>query len=136
MIGIVALFAGSLGVPMYEHYCAQEQETFHTLFAESRHCETKTALHEDACCAEKKGVSAERKSCCSDELKNLSLTFHFFEQLKKQAFSLVAVIPENRVISINWDNVSDPLNHCFPDTADPPPLSVRERLSLVNNWRL
>lgn len=136
ILGITALFLGSMGIPMYEHYCAHEQVTIHTLFAESKHCETEAFSHKDTCCspAEKEGI--ERKNCCSDELKNLSLAFDYFEQLKKDTVLSLAIVAERPVIYSVHSTIPDAHSWRFPDVSDPPPLTVNDRLPLVGCWRL
>lgn len=136
LIGIVALFLGSLGIPMYEHYCAHEEITIHTLFSESEHCEPEADSHKDTCCSKEKERTIQRKNCCSDELKNLSLTFNYFEKLQKESLLFVGVIPEPPVLVFEQLTYFNDDYRCFPDVSDPPPPGVHERLALVGCWRL
>ena len=136
VIGLIALFFGSLGVPMYKHYCSHEQVTINTLFSESRHCDTETVSHKDACCSTDKEEVVQRKNCCSDELKNLSLTFNYFEQLKKDQIPFIALVPSVFAVYSEKSTVPDAQSWRFPKVADPPPITVHERLPKISCWRL
>lgn len=136
VIGLLALFLGSVGVPMYEHYCSHEQVTIHTLFSESQHCDSETVSHKDVCCSAEKEQVVQRKNCCSDELKNLSLTFNYFEQLKKDQTFYSVLVPQVLACFIEESTIPNPQNWRYPTVEDPPPLTVHERLPKISCWRL
>jgi hypothetical protein len=135
ILGMLTLFIGSLGIPMYEHYCTHEQLTIHTLFSASKHCDPELSGHKDVCCKPEKKQGIERKNCCSNELKNLSLTFDYFQQEKAKEVQLMAVLPATPCSDQPISSLPDDLRQLL-EIEDPPPLSIHDRLPLIGCWRL
>lgn len=139
---VLLVFSGSVGVPLYQHTCAHEQITIHTLFTGSDHCkameEAPVQPERHSCCAkpQPQKVQLKKETCCTEHVTRLALSFNFFEQVQ----SAGAILPDAPLAITRFL----PYAPVFPtesqvlyaSNSDPPPLSGRELLQSICILRL
>lgn len=134
------VFSGSIGVPLYRHTCLHERITIRTLFTASDHCETghSKVLPEkvESCCAVPAEKQQIKEHCCTEEVTRLALPFSYVEHARLIHFVAPDALLPVRSYQYVIADISENNSVVYVAYADPPPLSVRERLPVNCCWRL
>ncbi len=127
----------TVGIPVYKHTCHVENVTIDTYFVRSSHCEEmEPEPFEKSCCkAEKKHEKENlQKKCCSEEQAQFKVSDLAIHHVDLPSIEWVDFRPE--VFRINYSHFEIPEKlHSFNGYPQPPPLSNRNRLPLLNVWR-
>ena len=134
---IIVFLSLTLGIEIYIVHCNMRGETFVSLTSGMDPCllENEFEANAPSCCASKKQCSIDDEdTCCDEEQIQLSYEPDAFSNLK--------------IFLPNWDLIFSPIfNFGFQEVVDadrqllaefpqPPPISVRKRLTKNCIWRI
>ncbi len=136
IVGIVVVFFGTLGLPLFQHTCLQENITIQSVFTPSNHCEKEhLELEVESCCKKEKSISTQfEKKCCVEDQSQLQLSFTYFEHLQLHPF--LQSIAVSNFDYPNWIGSVDSEEKQLPSFADSPPFLSSKRLPLLCVWRI
>lgn len=137
---VVMVLMGSIGIPFYQHTCLHENKVLSSVFMPSNDCSDEHQKVAEPSCCEKEKQQLETKeslddACCLDEVSSWQFSFFFFQEVHPilaESFEELSIGSFFQALEIGWDLEDD---FVFSG-ADPPALSVLERLTNLCIWRL
>ena len=135
IVFVVIILGGSLGIPVYQHTCLNENRSEQALFVNTTECHDDEEQHaEMACCQPEKAPNTVDDGCCTDEVSAYKISF--FKQFQTEfQFSPFDFPKTNalKIFNLSGIHVSDSEVLAF---ADLPPPKLLKRLALIQVWRI
>ena len=137
-VSAVFLFAGTIGINMFEHICAEDGTEVSYFVLDASVCEdhghddhmegcAEHEKHLSPCCEEE----SDSGGCCTTELKHVKVKLDFVNKIMVKPVLIAELCPkpvwieqvviEEEVIRVASGN-------------DPPPITTGERLSKIQTW--
>lgn len=127
----------TIGIPVYTHTCHVEHVSIDTYFVRSNHCSDMEQETEVMPCCKKELSHPKKtvqKKCCSEEQAQFKVSDLAIHHVDLPSIEWVDFRPE--VFRFNYSHFEIPEKLLsFNGYPQPPPLSNRNRLPLLNVWR-
>jgi hypothetical protein len=132
---VIIILGGSLGIPVYQHTCLNENRSEHAIFVNTTECHDNEEQHETmSCCQPAQSEKKADDGCCTDEVSAYKVSF--FKQFHTE-FQFSSLDFEDRFPQVVF---SFPVHITEGSEvlafADLPPPKLQKRLALIQVWRI
>ena len=132
---VVIILGGSLGIPVYQHTCLNENKSEHALFVNTTECHDDEEQSEAmSCCQPEKATTDVDDGCCTDEVSAYKISF--FKQFQTEFQFSVLDFPLFNSLEIFSTSVHYASDSEVLAFADLPPPKLQKRLALIQVWRI
>jgi len=132
---VIIILGGSLGIPVYQHTCLNENKSEHAIFVNTTECHDDEEQHEAmACCQPVKSEKNADDGCCTDEVSAYKVSFfkQFQTDFQFSSLDFDQRFPQS-VFNLPVRSIEDRQVLAF---ADLPPPKLQKRLALIQVWRI